>query len=171
MVGEVLQGRPFQVPLVLHGRNSGVRFVKVGAIELAEGASAAHVFSILFLGRVILINRHHVLHVVSSIGEVRPLRNPATVLLHVRLLILRNETFLRLMVESAQDLPFEALCGVVRVAFTVEILRVDARYEACVPRHTLIANLVRRSIHPSARCLAHIAAHGCLLGELVAAIN
>ena len=171
LVREVLQRGPFQVSLVLHRRDSGGRFVKVRPVELAESASAAHVFCILFLGGVVLINGHHVLHVVSSIGKLRPFHNPATVLLHVGLLILRNETFRRLMVKAAQDLPLETLRGVVRVAFAVEILRVDPRHEPRVPRHTLIANLVRRTIHPSARCLAHITSHGSLLGELVGAIH
>ena len=71
------------------------------------------------------------------------------------------------MVKTTQNLVFEALGRVVRVAFPVEVLRVDSRDEARVPRHTLVSNLMRRSIHPGARCLAHIASHGSLLRKLI----
>ena len=75
------------------------------------------------------------------------------------------------MIDTAWDLAFKALCSIVRVALTEEILRVDARDETSVAWHTLIANLMGGSIHPSAASLAHIAAHGYLLWHLVCAID
>ena len=75
------------------------------------------------------------------------------------------------MVKTTQNLVFEALGRVVRVAFPVEVLRVDSRDEARVPRHTLIPNLMRRPVHPCTRCPAHVASHGSLLRKLIRAVH
>lgn len=156
---------------MLHGWDGCVRLVKVWSIEFAECASAAHILSIFLLCCIVLVYRHHVLHVVSFIREVWSLSNPATVFLNIGLLILRNETFRRLMVKSTQDLSLEALSRVVRVALSIEILWVDSGDEARVPRHTLVPNLMRRSIHPCTRCLAHIASHGSFLRKLIGTVH
>ena len=111
---------------MFHRRDSGLRSIVVRASELVKRARSAHILRVLLLGSIILVDRHHVLHVVSPGGEVRPLSNPAAVLLYEDFLVLRNETFLWLVVESAQNLVLEALRSVVRVALSVEVLRVDS---------------------------------------------
>ena len=122
LVREVLQRGAFQVPLVFHRRNGSLRSIVVCSFELVERARPTHIISVLLLGRIILVNRHHVLKVVPSVGEIGPLGNPAAVLLHEDLLVLRNETFLWLVVEAAQDLALETFGSIVRVALSVEIL-------------------------------------------------
>ena len=111
---------------MFHWRDSGLRSIVVRASELVKRARSAHILRVLLLGSIILVDRHHVLHVVSSGGEVWPLGNSAAVLLHEDLLVLGNETFLWFVVEAAQNLVLEALCSVVRVALSVEVLRVDS---------------------------------------------
>ena len=143
----------------------------VRASELVKRARSAHILGVLLLGSIILVDRHHVLHVVSPRGEVWPFGNPAAVLLHEDLLVLRNETFLWLMVESAQNLVLEAFGSVVRVALSVEVLRVDSRDEARVPWNALVSNLMRGSVHPGARRPAHVTAHGDFLRRLVGAVD
>ena len=64
----------------------------VRASELVKRARSAHILGVLLLGSIILVDRHHVLHVVSPRREVWPFGNPAAVLLHEDLLVLRNET-------------------------------------------------------------------------------
>ena len=171
LVGEILQRGAFQVSLMLHWRDSGLRSIVVGAPELVKRARPAHILGVLLLLSIILVDRHHVLHVVSSGGEVRPLGDPAAVLLHEDLLVLRNETFLWLVVESTQNLALEAFGSVVRVALSVEVLRVDSRDKASVPWNALVSNLMRRSVHPGARRLAHVTAHGDFLWRLVGAVD
>ena len=143
----------------------------VSASELVKRSRSAHILGVLLLGSIILVDRHHVLHVVSPGGKVGPLGNPAAILFHVDFLVLRNETFLWLMVESAQNLVLEAFGSVVRVALSVEVLRVDSRDEARVPWNTLVSNLMRGPVHPGARCPAHVTAHGDFLRRLVRAVD
>ena len=107
---------------MLHGRDGSLRHINVRPIEFAECASSAHILSVFLLCCIVLVYRHHILHIVSLIGEVWPLSNPSTVFLNIGLLILRNETFRRLMVKPTQNLSLEALSRVVRVALSIEIL-------------------------------------------------
>ena len=75
------------------------------------------------------------------------------------------------MVKAAHDLALEALRSVVGVALTVEVLRVDAGDEAGVAWDALVADVMHRSVHPGDASLAHVTAHGRLLGLLVLAID
>ena len=82
-----------------------------------------------------------------------------------------NETFCWLMVKTAGNLALEALGSVIRVALTVEVLRVHARDETSVAWDALVADVVHRAVHPSHARLAHVANHGGTLGFLLLAIN
>jgi len=85
----------------------------VGASELVKRSSSIHVIGVLPLGGIVLVDRHHVLEVVPSRRKVRPLSNPAAILLNKDFLVLRNETFLWLVVEAAENLALEAFGCVV----------------------------------------------------------
>lgn len=119
----------------------------------------------------VFIDGHHVLQVVALGAELRVFCDAPAVCLHEYFLILRLESLVGLMHNASRDLAFEALGRVMRVALAIEVLRCDARDEARVSWNALVADVVRRSIHPSARRLAHIAAHRYFLRTFVRAIN
>eukprot|EP00354_Favella_ehrenbergii_P008177 CAMPEP_0170465624 /NCGR_PEP_ID=MMETSP0123-20130129/9901_1 /TAXON_ID=182087 /ORGANISM="Favella ehrenbergii, Strain Fehren 1" /LENGTH=287 /DNA_ID=CAMNT_0010731573 /DNA_START=169 /DNA_END=1033 /DNA_ORIENTATION=- len=166
-----LQGRAFKIAGVLLGADSGVGGVVIGASVVVERARLLQVGLVVLHGRSLEVHAHHVFEVVAARSELGSVSDAATGCLLENLLVLRNETFLRLVVEPAQDLPLEALRCVVRVALAVEVLGVDAGDEAGVARDALVADVVHGAVHPADARLAHVAPHRALLGLFSGAVH
>ena len=124
--------------------------IVIGSAEFVESPGHAHVVRVLLLLRILLVDCHHVLKVVPLGAEVGSLSNSSGVLLHKDFLVLRNEAFRRLMIKPSRNLPLKALRCVVRIALSIEVLRVDTADETCVAWDTLVADLMGGPIHPSA---------------------
>lgn len=143
----------------------------IGSLPAIECACLLQVICVLLLGRVIKIDAHHVLEVVTTRPELRPVCNASTCCLLKNGLVLGHKAFHGLMIESTRNLAFEAFRRVVRVALTIEVLRVDARDESSVARDALVADVVHGAIYPCHTGFAHIATHGITLRFLGHAIN
>lgn len=159
---------------MLLGADSGVSVVEVRALKLVKRACLAQISLVVTGGRgglVVEVHAHHVLEVVAAGSELGVVGDaPAGGLLE-HLLVLGNEAFRGLVVKASQDLAFKALRSVVRVALSIEVLRVDARDEAGIARDALVADVVHGAVHPGAAGLAHIAAHESALSLLIAAVD
>ena len=156
---------------MLLGAESSVRRIGVGAFPAIEGARLGQVVLVTVLCFVLEVDAHHVLEVVAATAELGAIHNAPAGLLLERGLILRNETFRRFMVKTARNLALEALRSVVRVALTIEVLRVNAGDEASVAWDALVANIVHGAVHPGHARPAHISNHGLPLRLLLLSID
>ena len=143
----------------------------VGPTELVKSASLGEVIRVVHLGLVVLIDRHHVLEIITLGGIFGTLSNSSIIILLERLHILRNIALLGLVLESTQYLSLETLRGVMRVALSVKVLGVDAGDEASIARDALVADLVGGAVHPRDARLAHVAPRSCLLRLFRGAIH
>ena len=172
LVLKVGQWGPIEVASVILRRNCSACFVVVGSTVPVEGPSLRHVLLLpsLFFFSKISVYRHHILKVVTTWSEIRPLSNSSKVGFFVSTPLIREESLARMMVKTTRDLPFETLRRVSGIALTVEVFWVDARDEACVAWYALVPYLVCRSVHPRAGGLAHIPSHGHFLWAFIWAI-
>lgn len=122
----------------------------IGSTEFIESPCLAHVISILPLLRIFLVDRHHVLKVVSLRAEVWSLSDSPRVLFDEHFLVLRNEAFRSLVIEPSCNLALKALRRVVRIALSIQVLRVYTTDKACVAWDALVANIMSGPIHPGA---------------------
>ena len=122
----------------------------IGSTEFIESPCLAHVISIFPLLRIFLVDRHHVLKVVSLRAEVWSLSDSPRVLFDEHFLVLRNEAFRSLVIEPSCNLAFKALRRVVRIALSIQVLRVYTTDKACVAWDALVANIMSGPIHPGA---------------------
>ena len=159
---------------MLLGADSGVSVVVVRALELVKRACLAQISLVVAGGGgglVVEVHAHHVLEVVAAGAELGAVGDaPAGGLLE-HLLVLGNETFRGLVVKASQNLVLEALRSVVRVALSIEVLRVDTRDEAGIAWDALVADVVHGAVHPGTAGLAHVAAHAGALALLIAAVD
>ena len=159
---------------MLLGADSGVSVVVVRALKLVKRACLAQISLVVAGGGgglVVEVHAHHVLEVVATGAELRAVRDAPAGRLLEHLLVLGNEAFRGLVVKATQDLALEALRGVVRVALSVEVLRVDAGDEAGIAWDALVADVVHGAVHPGTARLAHVAAHAGALALLIAAVD
>ena len=156
---------------MLLGADGRVSVVVIGALELVESACLVQVGLVVAGGLALEVHAHHVLEVVATGAELRAVRDAPAGRLLEHLLVLGNEAFRGLVVKATQDLALEALRGVVRVALSVEVLRVDAGDEAGIAWDALVADVVHGAVHPGDAGLGHVAAHGGALALLVAAVD
>ena len=143
----------------------------IGPTELVKSTSLGEVISVVHLGLVVLIDRHHVLEIISLGGIFGTLSYPTIIILLERLHILRNIALLGLVLKSTQNLSLETLRGVMRVALSVKVLGVDSGNEASIARDALVADLVSGAVHPRDARLAHIASRSSLLRLFRGAIH
>lgn len=171
LVLEVVQWGAQQVALVLLRRHRRVRLVAVVPVELVEGTRPREVVPVAVAQARVLVQRHHVLHVVTATRVLGALHDTALVGLLVDLLIDAAEALLRLVVEAPRYRVLERLSRVLRVRLAKQVLRRNAAHKTRVARHALVPNLVHGSIHPGAGGLAHVADGAELLRLLSAAVD
>ena len=143
----------------------------VSPTELVKSTCLGEVVRMVHLGLVVLIDRHHVLEIITLGGVFGTLSYPTIIILLERLHILRNIALLGLVLEPTQYFPLETLSGIMRVALSITVLGVNAGDEASIARDALVADLVSGAVHPRDARLAHVAPRSCLLGLFRGAIH
>ena len=143
----------------------------VSPTELVKCTCLGEVVRVVHLGLVVLIDRHHVLEIITLGGVFGTLSYPTIIILLERLHILRNIALLGLVLEPTQNLSLETLSGIMRVALSITVLGVDAGDEASIARDALVADLVSGAVHPRDARLAHVAPRSCLLRLFRGAIH